>query len=59
MESALHAHDWYSLEIAEDHLAGMTLYRRQREMRDFLIGEALLVHEGFRERTWTQLVLLI
>jgi len=59
MKSALHAHDRYTLQMAENHLTGVTLYRRYREMWDFLVREALLVHERFRDRTWTQLVLLI
>lgn len=48
MESALHAHDRYTLKIAEDHLTGMTFYRGHREMWNVLVWEELLVHEGFR-----------
>lgn len=59
MESPLHAHDRYALEVAEDHLTCMTLDSGDREMRNLLVREALLVLERLRQGTWTQLVLLI
>lgn len=58
MKSSLHAHDWYALQITEHHLPLVALNGRHWKMRDFFVWEALLVLEGVRQRTWTQLVLL-
>lgn len=59
MKSPLHAHDRHTLQITENHLALVTLDSGDREVWDVFVRETLLVLDRLRQRTWTQLVLLI
>ena len=58
MKSSLHAHDRYALQITEHHLSLVARDGRDWKMWDLFVRKALLVLEGIRQRTWTQLVLL-
>lgn len=46
MESSLHAHHLDAIQKSENHFSGMTLHRRDREVWNFLIREAV----GFRQQ---------
>jgi hypothetical protein len=43
METALHGHDIHATQFAEDQFATMSLYGRDGEVGNLLIGDLLLV----------------
>ena len=45
MESSVHGHDFLPAQMPEDQFPGMAFYRRDREMRNILIGNFISISD--------------
>lgn len=54
MEASLHAHDWNTAQMAEDHLASMSLNGADRKIGNRFVGKCIAIGQLIGKRTQTR-----